>query len=161
MEKRNVDAHSLGLRFDKSFSAKMSQADEAAKSFYAVLKNRALSYKKANARLSWNYESINVHRTKLLRLAVKGKTLCLYLALDPEKLDHKYKVEKAKAAKFAETPCLYRIVNSRRCAYGKELIDVLMQKFGIDMGKEKNQKYDFPYKSTEQLLKEGLIKDRG
>ena len=154
------EENALSLRFDKSFQAKMRQIDEPSKSYYQAIKNHALSYKGTRARISWNYETVNIGRKKILKLAVKGKTLCVYLALDPRSADAKYKVEPVEVAKFEETPCLYRIRNPRRVTYAKELIDILMKSLGIEKGKEVVSSYDFPYQSIESLIEQGLIKDR-
>ena len=147
------------IRLVKSFQAKLSQSDDRVKKYYSELKNRALSYKKANSRISWSFDSINVGRAQALKFTVKGKTLCVYLALDPESLDPKYKVEKAEGAKYENVPCLYRIKNDRRCKNALELIDMVMERLGAQPGKEVREDHGFPYESTEALIEKGLIKE--
>ncbi len=147
------------IRYIKSFTAKLSQAEDVTKDYYHVLKNYVLSYKKANSRVSWHYDSINVGRELILKFAIRGKTLCLYYALDASALDDKYKVEEAKGKKFIDVPCLYRIKNDRRCEYAKELIDLLMEKLGVEKGKELNDEYRIPFEDNKTLLAKGLIKE--
>ena len=126
----------------------------------AELKNYALSYKKANSRVSWHYDSVNVGRNQVLKFSIRGKTLCLYYALDAEEYaDSKYKVEKVESKKFEDVPCLYRIKNDRRRDYAKELIDVVMEKVGAVKGEESNEDYHIPYEETKVLLGKGLIKE--
>ena len=122
------------IRYVKSFTAKLSQASKEVRDYYNLIKNHALSYKKANSRVSWHYDAINVGRDQVLKFAIRGKTLCVYYALD--EADEKYKVETAKSKKFEDTPCLYRIKNDRRSVYAKELIDIVMRKVHAEKGKE-------------------------
>lgn len=147
------------IRYIKSFTAKLSQAEDVTKDYYHILKNYVLSYKKTNSRVSWHYDSINVGREQILKFAIRGKTLCLYYALDASALDDKYKVEEAKGKKFIDVPCLYRIKNDRRCEYAKELIDLLMEKLGVEKGKELNDEYRIPFEDNKTLLAKGLIKE--
>ena len=148
------------IQFERSFTAKMCQAPEELKAYYRVLKNHVLSYKKANSRISWGFDSVNLGREKILKFAVRGKTLCVYLNLDADQLEPKYKVEKIETKKHADTPCLYRIKNDRRCNYAKQLIDMIMERIGAVLGEAKDDDYPFPYESTEALLEKGLIKER-
>lgn len=98
----------------KSFEAKLIQSPDEVKARYSELKNYALSYKKTSSRTSLYFDSINYGREKALKLAIRGKTLCLFLNLDGSSLEPKYKVEEAKGKRFAEVPCLYRIKYERR-----------------------------------------------
>ncbi len=145
------------IRYIKSFTAKLSQASEEVRNYYNLIKNHALSYKKANSRVSWHYDAINVGRDQVLKFAIRGKTLCVYYALD--EVDEKYKVETAKSKKFEDTPCLYRIKNDRRSVYAKELIDIVMRKVHAEKGKESSEDFTVPYESTKALLAKGLIKE--
>ena len=147
------------IRFVKSFTAKLSQAEDETKEYYNILKNYVLSYKDVHSRVSWHYDAINVGRDYVMKFAIRGKTLCVYFALDASKLDEKYKVEEAKGKKFEDVPVLYRIKNDRRLGYAKELIDMLMAEKGIQKGKELTDEYRIPYESTKALLAKGLIKE--
>lgn len=154
-EKGNI----FEIRYIKSFTAKLSQSEKEVKDYYTVLKNYALSYKEAHSRVSWHYDAINVGRDYVMKFAIRGKTLCVYFALDASKLDEKYKVEEAKGKKFEEVPTLYRIKNDRRCEYAKELIDEVMKKAGASQGEIPTENYAIPYESTKALLAKGLIKE--
>ena len=147
------------MRYNKSFAAKLTQAGDQAKEWYVDLKNELLSYKRVHDRLSWKKESFRVGRMCVARLAMRGKTLCLYLALNPaDYADTKYRVEdKSDMVSVADTPCLYRIKNSRRLKYAKQLIAVVMD--GLTVRVERDAvDYYVPYKNTVDLLRRGLIK---
>ena len=156
---KDASGNIFEIRYIKSFTAKLSQSEDIVKDYYTELKNYVLSYKDTHSRVSWHYDAINVGRDYILKFAIRGKTLCVYYALDASKLDDKYKVEEAKGKKFEDVPVLYRIKNERRFNYAKELIDLLMSDKGIARGKEQNEDYRIPTESTKALLAKGLIKE--
>ena len=156
---KDASGNIFEIRYIKSFTAKLSQSENVVKDYYTILKNYALSYKGSHSRVSWHYDAINVGRDYVLKFAIRGKTLCVYFALDASKLDEKYKVEVAKGKRFEDTPCLYRIKNDRRCEYAKELIDEAMKKVDASKGEEPNEDYHISKESTKALLEKGLIKE--
>lgn len=148
------------IRYIKSFTAKLSQSEDVVKDYYTVLKNYALSYKGTHSRVSWHYDAINVGRDYVLKFVIRGKTLCVYFALNADNYaESKYKVEKVESKRYLDTPCLYRIKNDRRCEYAKDLIDEVMKKVEAPKGKEQNEDYHLPKESTKALLAKGLIKE--
>ena len=156
-EKGNV----FQIRYIKSFTAKLIQSPEETKKYYEELKNEVLSYKKTNSRISWHYDAVNSGRASVLKFAIRGKTLCVYLPLDPEKVEEKYKVEKSESKKFEEVPCLYRIKNDRRCEYAKELIAMVASNLGLEKGEEQHEVYsNLPYEANKPLVDRGLIKEQ-
>ena len=119
-----------------------------------------LSYKKVKSRISWGHENFNFGRNNIARFTMRGKSLCIYFALDPDDYpDTKYKVERSLSKKYEGVPCLYRIKNARRAKYAVDLIKALMDKYGIVPGADHNENYYMPYRTTEQLVEEGLIKE--
>lgn len=147
------------VRFTKSFEAKLIQSPSETKKYYEELKNEVLSYKSTRSRVSWHYDAINVGRTYVMKFAIRGKTLVIYLPLNAEKLGEKYKVESTKSKRFEDLTCAYRIKNDRRCKYAKELIDMACEKFGLKKGAEQHLVYnDIPYESNKSLIDKGLIK---
>ena len=159
MVTKDASGNIFEIRYIKSFTAKLSQSENVVKDYYTILKNYALSYKESHSRVSWHYDAINVGRDYVLKFAIRGKTLCVYFALDASKLDEKYKVEVAKGKRFEDTPCLYRIKNDCRCEYAKELIDEVMKKVDASKGEEPNEDYRIAKESTRALLEKGLIKE--
>ena len=159
-EAEEAEGNTFEGRYVRSFTAKMCQADDQVKSYYRTLKNHALSFKKAVSRISWPFDSINVGRSQAVKFVIKGKTLCLYLGINPDELPAKYRVEKVESGRYAGVPCLYRVRGDRRCAYAKEIISLVMEKLGTVPGKTCDDDYDFPYEDDETLLAKGLIKER-
>ncbi|MBE6136211.1 MAG: hypothetical protein E7181_02980 [Erysipelotrichaceae bacterium] len=158
--KQDRNGNIFEIRYIKSFTAKLSQAEQELKDYYNELKNYALGYKKANSRVSWHFDSINVGRNQVIKFAIRGKTLCLYFALNADDYaDSKYKVEKVESKKFEDVPCLYRIKNDRRRDYAKDLIDTVMGNVPTEKGKESNEEFRVPFEETKVLLEKGLIKE--
>ncbi|MDE7213008.1 MAG: hypothetical protein K2N42_00335, partial [Anaeroplasmataceae bacterium] len=115
------------VRYNRSFLARLIQASDLLKNRYSELKNHILSYRGVKDKISWKKETFRVGRKTLVTFVVRGKTLCLSMALDPKQFeDTKYKVDDLSVrSPKSKTPCLYRISNDRRFHYAKELIDML------------------------------------
>ena len=156
-EKGNI----FQIRYIKSFKAKLIQSPGETKKYYEELKNEVLSYKKTSSRISWHYDSINSGRNQVLKFAVRGKTLCVYLPLNvDEYLDSKYKVEKVESKKYEDVPCLFRIKNDKRFGYAKELIAVVAANLGLEKDEAQSEVYsDLPYEPNKPLIERGLIKE--
>ena len=155
------DGWFVRIRYDKSFEAKLIQADDALKRWYSELKNELLSYRKVTARRSWQHEAFRLGRGTIAKLVIRGKTLRLYLALDPKDYEgSKYLVEDASEhAKFERTPLLYRIRNDRRCRYAKELIAAAVAAAGGARGEEHAENFAaIPSESTQALIGRGLVR---
>lgn len=151
----------FNIRFIKSFTAKLIQSPEETKKYYEELKNEVLSYKKTNSRISWHHDAINAGRNYVLKFAIRGKTLCVYLPLNADDyVDSKYKVEKVESKKYEDVPCLYRIKNDRRLGYAKELIAIVCANLGLEKGEEQHEVYsNLPYEKNKPLIERGLIKE--
>lgn len=149
----------IRYRYNRSFEAKLIQSDDTVKRYYSELKNCLLSYKKVTSRISWRHESFRKGRPAAAKFVIRGKTLCLCLALDPENYEEsKYIVDDmSRYAKFANTPLMYRIKNERRLRYAKELIAFLFE--GTEpSGHEDEDFAAIPYEDTQSLVERGLIK---
>lgn len=151
----------LRIRYDRSFKAKLCQLDEESKGWYSDIKNDMLSYPGVKSRVSWKRETFRVGRSVVARLAVRGKTLCLMLALDFEGLKgSRYIVEDVSFyASSADTPVLYRIKNERRAKYARDLFAEIMVKLGIQKDMLYSaQSFVEEYRDDYSLIQLGLVK---
>ena len=148
------------LTYNKSFLAKYIQSDDNVKEWYGKIKNELKSYEKVHDRISWRRESYTYGRQVVARLAIRGKTLCIYLPLNPaDYAESDYRVEDASdTASFADTPCVYRIRSDQRLEYAFELIEDAMHKVGAEKGDVIEQNYYMPYESLSDLIGKGLVK---
>lgn len=146
--------------FDRSFTARFIQSNDAFKARYSELKNYLLSFKGVRCRTSWKRETYSVGRKTLATFVIRGKTLMLYLATDPSKFDNtKYHVENmSEVASRRNTPLLFRIKSYRRTTYAKQLISMVFEENNIPHIDRKPQDYMVQYRSTDDLVKRGLIK---
>jgi len=147
--------------YKRSFTARMIQAPVEVQERYEELKNALLSYKKVAARTSWGYESFKSGRDQLAKFAVRGKTLCLLLALNPDELEaSKYNVTNVGSSKKYDTvPCCLRLTSKRSVKWGLELIALLASKNQlVPDPKFTAEKYVCEYESDEALLEKGLVK---
>ena len=153
----------LDIKCRRSCMANIIQSDnETIKKYYSELKNYILSFKSVKARMSWRYETFKKGRYQLFRLKIRGKTICLYCALDPSEFDpQKYFHEATDAKMFEQVPMLIRIRSDRGLKKAKEIIDITMEKF--DLKPDKKAVYvdyvaEHPYERTQALIDRELIK---
>ena len=133
------DEQSFGKapRIRKSFSDRLNGSKQGVAEYYTAIKDELLSYKKVKSKISFNHESFRIGKSIIARLRFRGKTLCLYLALDPTNYENtKFKVENMKeVGSNQDVPTMYKITLPRRVEYSKILIADLMQKHGTEKAK--------------------------
>lgn len=144
---------------DRSFLARLSQSDDVLKANYDALKNYALSFKGVRSRVSWAYDSINKGRKKVCKIIIRGKSLTLFVALNPYSLPEKYHCKSVgNVSKYAATPTKLKVRSGRSLKYAKELISLVMTEYGVKQGDVAKVKYAPDCKSDDELKAMGLIK---
>ena len=119
-----------------------------------------LSYGNTVSRVSWKFDSVYYGRKPVLKFGIRGKTLCVYYALDVKELKAtKYKVELCESKRYVLVPCMYRIKNAHRCELAKDLIAKVAEKLGLVKGEQQKTEYFLPYEDSDVLIKKGLIKE--
>lgn len=150
------------ITYSRSFSAKLSAADDKVKEYYAAIVNAFSAYKKVKARVSWPSANFTAGREKLAAAAIRGKTLCVYLAVDPASSDGKYKPKDVSSSKkFARTPAMFRIKSDGALRKVLSLIDEISARCGLtrlDPPPPGVKAADFPFYTDAQLLDRGLIR---
>ena len=161
-----VDAETgLVIRLKRSFTAKMKQSDERIKGYYSDIKNELTSYKRINSNVSWHGDRFNFGRDTVAKANICGKTLCFYLALDPENPEfkqtiyHQKNVGNQKA--YESTPFMIKVKSDAAAKKVLRLVGYLAEKLGTE--KENNFEAvdyveEFAYESTKQLFEDGYIK---
>ncbi|MBO4940408.1 MAG: hypothetical protein J6D30_05265 [Clostridia bacterium] len=161
-----VDAETgLVIRLKKSFTAKMKQSEERVKGYYSDLKNELISYKKINSNVSWHGDRFNYGRDTVAKINICGKTLCFYVALDPNDPELKSTVYHQKDVggqkAYESTPFMVKVKSDSAAKKALRLVGYLAEKVGA----EKDEKFEavdyvekFAYESTKQLFEEGYIK---
>lgn len=148
------------LRYDKSFTARVIQSDDEVKHWYTEVKNELLSYKTCKGRISWKRETFKANKQVVAMLVYRGKTLCLFLPLNPKDFDEQYRLEDASdIPAYEEIPALLRLKNDKRIRIAKELIAKVMEQDQV-VRKSNYVTEDFylPYEGVLELINKGLIK---
>lgn len=153
------DGYEYVTRFRRSFASKIIQ-NEPAQDLYTEIKNAVLSYGGVKSRLCVGSENFRIGRQKIAKLAVAGKTLMLYLALDPKQFeDTAYRFEDMSDKRsHAATPLRVRLISRRAVRKAKELLDILARKFGLSPVGCIYTDFHYAYRSDEYLIGKGLIK---
>lgn len=151
------------IKYSKSFTAKLIQSGDLTKRYYSELKNKLLSYDGVKSRISWKWETFRLGKKTLAKFRLRGKSLTVTLALDPNDFaDTKYDVESlAEVKAYADTPSMYRVKNDRRLRLAKELIEKLTADNGLtEAASAENVDYiaQYPYEETDALVEKKLIK---
>lgn len=162
VRRRKQDAVPAGyveaVRYRRSFRSRVIQ-NESVQDVYTELKNYLLSFSGVKARLCKNCENFRVGRAKIAKFIIRGKTLSLYLALNPaEYEDAKYRFEdESERRTHADTPMRLKVKSQRSVKYAKELIADLAKKTEIEQIESVFTDYHTPYRSDEELIAEGYI----
>ncbi len=158
-EEFTVNGEVIYVTYNRSFTAKLIQASDEVKERYSAIKTALIEYG-AKSRMSWANESFYTGRITVAKFGIRGKTLSLYLALDPSEYEEtKYIYDSvSEVKKYAQTPLRMKIRSNRSVKWAKELIVDMMTK----LGKEKKEVEPFifsePFKTTEELVYDKLIK---
>ena len=149
-------------RYNRSYTARIIQADDELKARYSEIKNHIISYRGVFNGITWKREAFYVpKRDCFATFAIRGKTLCLFLSVPSSKFEGtKYKVEdRTQQVRNAKMPTMFRIRSDRGTKYAKELIDIVLSEKGVKINEEyKPINYRPSYRSTENLINGGYIK---
>jgi hypothetical protein len=157
-----VDFSSM-MKYNRSFIARIIQGTDDVKQYYGEVKNALLSYKKVNSNIAWGAERFNKGRETIARFKIRGKTLCLYLALDPAeyKTSVYHHLDVSDNKSMHGTPMMVKIKSPLGVKKAIRLIDdMLAQRNGIKQPvKERDYAAMYPFESIEELIEDGLVKD--
>ncbi len=151
------------MKFKRSFIARIIQSNDEYKQYYGEVKHALLSYKKVNSNVAWGAERFNKGRETIARLKIRGKTLCLYLALDPDnyKTSVYHHLDVSDNKSVAGTPMMVKIKSNLGVRKAKRLIDEMLKLRNGERKEIPERDYAamYPYETIEDLIEEGLVKD--
>ena len=102
------------------------------KEYFAQLSNALLAHKKVKCRIGWNDAVFNRGRTKIAKMTLRGKTLWLFLPLEAEKQEEKYRcVDQSDKVKYQAVPCGMKIKSGRGVKRALELIQKVAEQNGL------------------------------
>jgi len=124
----------------KPMTERLFETLTSQKFIYSALKNELLSYRNVKCRMTKSLEKFTIGREVIARISLVGKTLRLYLALNPASYEVKIYRHKdvSDKRKYEETPFLLKIKSERTLGRALSLITDIM------IGKEltKRRKFD-------------------
>ena len=115
------------------FTTRMLEADDELKSAYNHIKSLLKSYG-LNNRVANGGDSFRLHRVTYCKITVAGKSLKLYLALDPKDyVDTTYPIKDASSKNiYKETPLVFKVRSGLSLRRADELIRDCMDKHGLE-----------------------------
>ncbi len=130
-----------------SFDMRLRVADDDIKRFYSDIKNALLSYG-VHDRVSRHRENFNQGRINIARMVINGKTLKVYLAVDPETIDKRYfhQVDAGYRKSLVDLPTMINVRSKVAARKVIELIDLIMESLVIS--KKKYEPVDFAAQLT-------------
>ena len=153
------------MKYNRSFIARIIQSTDDQKRYYGQVKNALLAYKKVNSNIAWGAERFNKGRETIARFKIRGKTLCLYLALDPNEFPVSvyHHVDVSDNKSMHGTPMMVKIKSPRGVKKAIRLIDAMLAKRdGVKLNvnvEERDYAAMYPYETIEELIEDGLVKD--
>ena len=149
-------------RLKRSFRAKIIESDDEVKGYYFDLKNAFLAYGKVNSQISWTNDRYSYQGETVAKVGVRGRTLCLYLALNPDEYPSSVYHQKfaGDTKMYEKTPMMVKIKSKVALKRALRLVEMLMETLGAVKEDRPPEDFsrEFAYRSEEQLLAEGLIK---
>ncbi len=158
-----VEEDNLTTRLKRSFTAKIIESDEEVKDYYSTLKNALLSYARVTSQLNWSNDRFAYANDTIAKIGVRGRTLCLYLALNPEEFPESVYHQKfaGDTKMYEKTPLMMKVKSRIAVKRSLRLIELLAERLGTVQDPEfvpVDYVPEFAFRSEEELLREGLIK---
>lgn len=152
-------------KYVRGFAAKMKQGDQDRKDYYAEIKAKLLSYKGVRLSESFSGDGYKKGMQALLKARIRGKTLCLFFALDTDSYKQTvYRQQyKGDTKAYAATPMMVRVKSEQALKRALRLVEELEKNFELQPGTPVDLvavRGEFLYEETESLLQKGLIKSR-
>lgn len=146
------------IRMVRSFTAKLIQGSELVQNSYNALKNHALGFENATARISFPYDSINKVRQQLIKFVIRGKDLYVYCAIKPDEITESWRAGITKYKRYQNVPVYIKIKGNTTLEIAKRMINYACKSFELKFTKEQTVNYKLPYENNAALIDRKLIK---
>ena len=151
------------MKYNRSFIARIIQSEDDTKQYYGEVKHALLSYKKVNSNVAWGNERFNKGRETIARMKIRGKTLVIYLALDPNeyKTSVYHHTDVSDNKSVLGTPMMIKVKSPLGVRKAIRLIDEMLAKRNGEKREVPERDYAamYPYETMEELIEDGLVKD--
>ena len=155
-----VDGKQVYVRYVFSFSAKLIQSPQEVQQRYGEIMDDVNAYAKVKTSVSWRQLRIYQGRKTLAVMLFKGRKLCMAFALNPKDYEEtKYRgMDLSEVKRFEKTPMLLKLTSPRKVKYAKYLFEQVALANGLEKGEVTATEFALPYRETEQLVAEGLVR---
>ena len=155
-----VDGKQVYVRYVFSFSAKLIQSPQEVQQRYGEIMDDVNAYAKVKTSVSWRQLRIYQGRKTLAVMLFKGRKLCMAFALNPKDYEEtKYRgMDLSEVKRFEKTPMLLKLTSPRKVKYAKYLFEQVALANGLEKGEVTTTEFSLPYRETEQLVAEGLVR---
>lgn len=125
-----------------NFDEKIEKASDDLKRHYNEIKNVIMKYRNVHSRISKAGDSFRCKGQKYVYMTIIGKTLKVYLALDPFSIDQNVYHHKdvSNKKKYQVTPTLLRVKSELSVKKTIKLIEVMFEDNMIDVKKKTEEK---------------------
>ena len=136
-EKKKIDTLDTSIYGEiirRTFMEKFEALDDDMKQKYLEIRRELLSYEGVRSRISKHCDSYRVKKNIFVKINIQGKTLKVFLALDPKSFtDSTYPIIDVSGKKiYAEVPTLLKVKSRLSVKRAKALIAQLMDSRGIE-----------------------------
>ena len=127
---------------------------------YGEIMDEVNAYAKVKTSVSWRQLRIYQGRKTLAVMLFKGRKLCMAFALNPKDYEEtKYRgMDLSEVKRFEKTPMLLKLTSPRKVKYAKYLFEQVALTNGLEKGEVTATEFSLPYRETEQLVAEGLVR---
>ncbi len=118
------DAQPHIVRVHKTFDAKLKEASDQALEDYTMLKNEFCNYEGVKDRVCKYCESFHLGHKLIAKIKIIGRSVRLYLALDPSDYDEKkyHHADKSEIKSYAHVPMMVKVNGPRALSRAISLI---------------------------------------
>ena len=132
-------SHLKGKRDDRTFFEKLAVAPDYTKERFESVDEAIKSQSVLKLGAGKKVRAYKYKNNSAVKMYLRGKTLNLYLALDPKEfIDSKYKYTDASdTKKYSATPMRIKLTSNRQVKHAIELIRLLVEKLEKGVNREK------------------------
>lgn len=149
------------VRYSYGFEARLRSASEETKQYYSEVIAESGYYDKIKVARGFKNDRLYCGRKTVGIILLRGKTLCVALALDPADYENtKYRgTNVGDKRRFNKTPMLIKITSPRRLSYVKYLLGELAKANGAERAENpEERKYPLDILDRDGYYAAGLLK---
>ena len=152
-----------GGRVYRSFAARLCEMEDEGKENLAAIANHILRYPKVSMRISRDFMTFRHKKRTIARIAIRGKSLYVYLPLAPEEAEERFRLRPVEdVGRLEGVSSLLLVRSPRSLRYAMELTERICTAYriGEPLPEGKHPTFnisDYPRRSLREMIEMGLI----